>query len=245
MFYINNMIDPIVKLMGSSGDFLSDITLPSVIIRIFLAVILGGIVGLERAAKRHAAGLRTYILVCVGACVAMLTNQFLTMFFEGGDSARLAAQVVSGIGFLGAGTILISSRSRIKGLTTAAGLWTCACIGISIGSGFYTLGIAGTIIVMLVLNFLPKLEYFVRDHGKYIEYHVEFNDKDSCREFIDEVRRQGMIVQSSEFNQAFSSNYVFSYSFIIEKSDKDKRNHREIKENLSKLPHIVFIEELY
>lgn len=239
----NYLVDPIVKLLNA--QWLSDITIWSILVRILLSVILSGLVGMERAAKRHAAGLRTYILVSLGATVAMMTNEFLMAFYGSGDSARLAAQVISGIGFLGAGTILISSRSQIKGLTTAAGLWATACIGISIGAGFYTLALIGSAVVMSALMFLPRFEYYVRDHAKYIEYHIEFSTKEAIRSFIDNCRKQGMVVQSVEFNSAFSSETVFSYSFIIEKRKGDKRNHIQILSDFSKLPFVTFIEELF
>lgn len=245
VFLVNEMTDPIVRLIGDGASWLAEITIGSIIVKMVLSVLLGGCVGIERAAKRHAAGLRTYILVSIGACVAMMTNQFLCAYYGSGDAARLAAQVISGIGFLGAGTILISSRSRIKGLTTAAGLWACACVGIAIGAGYYTLALIGTAFIILVLTFLPRFEYYVRDHAKYIEYHVEFKEKDGVRQFIEVARKAGMIVQSSEFNEAFSGQSVYSYSFILEKGQNDKRNHKEIKEAFMTLPYIEFIEELY
>ena len=140
---INRFVDPIVKLLGNNFIWLSELTIGSIIVRLALVIIVSGIVGIERASKKHEAGLRTYVLVCVGAAVAMLTNQFIFEAFGTGDVGRIAAQVISGIGFLGAGTILITSRNQIKGLTTAACLWACACMGLAIGIGFYTLTILG------------------------------------------------------------------------------------------------------
>ena len=103
-----------------------EVTYLAVALRIFAAVIIGGILGLERGMKNRPAGLRTYMLVCVGACVVMLTNQYIYQVFGSGDPVRMGAQVVSGIGFLGAGTIIVTRRNQIKGLTTAAGLWSAA-----------------------------------------------------------------------------------------------------------------------
>lgn len=99
-----------------------EVTYMAVVLRITAAVVVCGIIGLERGMKNRAAGLRTYMLVCVGACLIMLTNQYIYQVFETGDPVRMGAQVVSGIGFLGAGTIIVTRHSRIKGLTTAAGL---------------------------------------------------------------------------------------------------------------------------
>ena len=108
-----------------------EVTYLAVALRIVAAIIIGGMIGLERGMKNRAAGLRTYMLVCVGSCLVMLTNQFIFQSFGTGDPVRMGAQVVSGIGFLGAGTIIVTRRSQIKGLTTAAGLWAAAGVGLA------------------------------------------------------------------------------------------------------------------
>ena len=105
---------------------LREVTLLAVVLRIFLSVLIGGLIGLERGLKNRPAGLRTYMVVCLGACLVMLTNQYVCQVFGTGDPVRMGAQVVSGIGFLGAGTIIVTKRNQIKGLTTAAGLWASA-----------------------------------------------------------------------------------------------------------------------
>ena len=131
-----NIVDPIVKLFGENGSWLANLSFGSIIVRLALAIILAGSIGIERAIKKHAAGLRTYILVCVASCMAMIADAFIVETYGTGDAARFGAQVISGIGFLGAGTILVTSRSQVKGLTTAAGLWAVACLGLTIGAGF-------------------------------------------------------------------------------------------------------------
>ena len=161
------IIDPITKLIGKWS---LEINLWSVLLRLILASLFGGAIGVERSTKRHAAGFRTYILVCVGATIAMLVNQFTYLTFGGGDTSRLGAQVISGIGFLGAGTILITSRSQVKGLTTAAGLWASACVGLAIGAGFYTAAIATGILIITSLTLLPKVEMFLEIDQKISEY---------------------------------------------------------------------------
>ena len=114
---------------------LREVTYLAVALRVFAAVLIGGILGLERGMKNRPAGLRTYMLVCVGACVIMLTNQYVFQVYSTGDPVRMGAQVVSGIGFLGAGTIVVTRRNQIKGLTTAAGLWSAAGVGLALGVG--------------------------------------------------------------------------------------------------------------
>ena len=131
-----------------------------VVIRLVLAVLFSGLIGLEREVSGRAAGFRTHILVCVGSTLIMLTALHLMEQYRGVaaiDPGRIAAQVVSGIGFLGAGTI-IQIRDSVRGLTTAAGLWAAAGIGLAIGSGFYVGAVATTGIVLLVLRFLSRFE---------------------------------------------------------------------------------------
>ena len=128
----------------------------TLIIRTLMAIICAGVIGFERDAHGSAAGLRTHILVCLGAMIAMSTGVFAATHFSG-DASRIGAQVVSGIGFLGAGTIMVN-RGHIKGLTTAAGLWTSACIGLAIGTGFYEAAIVGSIAVLIVERWLKRLK---------------------------------------------------------------------------------------
>ncbi len=138
-----------------------------VVLRLLLAVLLSGLVGLERESKGRAAGFRTHILVCVGSALIMLTGIHLFALYRGAggmDPTRLAAQVVSGIGFLGAGTI-IQFRDSVRGLTTAASVWAAAGIGIAIGAGFYVGAVATTVIVLLALLVLSSLERRIRFKG--------------------------------------------------------------------------------
>jgi len=135
-----------------------------VVLRLLLAVVLSGLVGLERETKGRAAGFRTHILVCMGSTLVMLTGINLFFAYQGVaalDPARMAAQVITGVGFLGAGTI-IQFRDSIRGLTTAAGLWASAGIGLAVGSGFYVGAISATLIVLLALFGLSSIERRVR-----------------------------------------------------------------------------------
>ena len=136
------------------------ITEIEMIIRLLIAAVLGGAVGLERESHEKAAGLRTHILVCVGSCIIMLTSMHLFDIYKGlveVDPGRIAAQVVSGIGFLGAGTI-IRSRASIIGLTTAASLWTIAGVGLAIGSGLYVVAVFSTALILVILVILSKIQ---------------------------------------------------------------------------------------
>lgn len=131
----------------------------SAVFRIVLAAFMGGCIGFERGQHGRAAGLRTHILVCIGAALTVMCGLYaaLVMDFDN-DPMRVSAQVISGIGFLGAGTILTRNGSQVTGLTTAAGLWTTACIGITVGLGFYGASIAAFLIVMVSITVLTRLE---------------------------------------------------------------------------------------
>lgn len=139
-----------------------EITYVSILFRLLLSVIIGGILGLERGRKNRPAGLRTYILVCLGSTVVMMTNQYVSQCLNTGDPVRMGAQVLSGIGFLGAGSIMKTGRNQIRGITTAAGLWASACIGLAIGIGFYEAAIAGGILIFIVLSVMQNMDYMTR-----------------------------------------------------------------------------------
>ena len=132
-----------------------------IVLRLLLAVLLSGLVGLEREAKGRAAGFRTHILVCLGSTLIMMTGIFMAEHYRGSgmdvDPSRLAAQVVSGIGFLGAGTI-IQFRDSVRGLTTAASVWAASGVGLAVGAGFYIGACATTVIVLVVLHVLHDFE---------------------------------------------------------------------------------------
>lgn len=133
--------------------------------RVVLAIFVGGLIGTERDIKNRAAGIRTHMLVCLGATVVMMTNQYIAETYPESniDITRMGAQVVSGIGFLGAGTILVTSHNRIHGLTTAAGLWAAATLGLAIGIGFYELAIIGSFSILFIVILLRPFKQFVQD----------------------------------------------------------------------------------
>ena len=242
MFLINS-IDPLVNFFNL--DFLNDLNVFTILVRLFLAIFCGGILGVERAIKHHAAGFRTYIIVCVGATFAMLTNEFLNLAVGQGDAARFGAQVISGIGFLGAGTIIVTSRNTIRGLTTAAGLWGCACLGLAIGVGFYTLALLGTLILTIVFAILPAFENFFTNRSRYFEIHIEFDTRENLKEFVNYARGNNLQISSIEHNPAYSASGLSVYSIIIKSLSKKKiKNHKDVLEDFAKLPYVNFVEEI-
>ena len=173
---------------------LRDVTWVSVIVRILVAFLLGGALGVERGLKQRPAGLRTYMLVCVGACMIMLTNQYIYQVYQTGDPVRMGAQVVSGIGFLGAGTIIVTKHSQIKGLTTAAGLWAAAAVGLATGIGFYEAAIAGAIVIFITMTLLSRLDMHMHRKARYFDIYIELPRQISLGTFIHDARQKDILV---------------------------------------------------
>ena len=166
-------------------DGLRDLTMLSVSVRMLLAVICGGIIGIEREYKRRPAGFRTHILICLGAAMTTLTSQYFYLCLEQyTDMARLGAQVVAGIGFIGAGTIIVTRRQRVKGLTTAAGLWAAAIIGLTLGGGFYEGGLFATILILVAELVFSRLEYRVLRNAPEINLYIEYTGSDSLETLL-------------------------------------------------------------
>lgn len=166
-------------------DGLRDITLASVAVRLLLAVFCGGLVGAEREYKRRSAGFRTHILICLGAAMTTMTSEFLFLNLHYYlDMARLGAGVVAGIGFIGAGTIIVTGRQRVKGLTTAAGMWVVAVVGLAIGAGFYEGGLIAAGLVLLAELLFSKWEYRLLAAAPEINVYVEYADKASLEHLL-------------------------------------------------------------
>lgn len=167
-------------------NLLQEFNVYSVLIRIFLAALLGGVIGSERGRHGRAAGMRTHILVCVGSAITSLTGLFAVQVLgTGGDAFRISAQVVSGIGFLGVGMILVRNRTVVTGLTTAAGLWATATIGIAIGYGFYIGAIVATLLCVVVV---PILGHFEEKRKTVINLYVEISDTSRTGHIVRELR---------------------------------------------------------
>ncbi|MBR4982737.1 MAG: MgtC/SapB family protein [Lachnospiraceae bacterium] len=168
------------------GKLLNQFNEISVVSRILLAMLLGGIIGIEREKSKRPAGFRTHILVCVGASMTALIGLFV--WHQMGnvtDPMRISAQVISGIGFLGVGTILVKEHDHITGLTTAAGLWTTAAIGIACGYGFYIAAVAGTLVVTVTSAILFKLEKGTRKKNSVVSIYLEIAGTETVNEYTD------------------------------------------------------------
>ena len=192
--------------MLSIFNGLRTVTMLSVTVRMLLAVACGGIIGIEREYKRRPAGFRTHILICLGAAMTTLTSQYLYLnmhYYT--DMARLGAQVVAGIGFIGAGTIIVTRRQRVKGLTTAAGLWAAAIIGLALGGGFYEGGIFATILILLAELLFSKLEYRMLENAPEINLYMEYTDKRCLENVLKLYRELNLKILNMEITRSTGS----------------------------------------
>ena len=167
------------------NQYIIDFSWVSVILRIILAVLVGGIIGSERGRSGSPAGLRTHILVCVGSAMTALISVFIAKNGDFGDIARIPAQVISGIGFLGAGMIIVKKNNVITGLTTAAGMWATATIGIALGYGFYLGALIATAACIFTAAFLTRLE---RRTKKSIHVYAEISEAEKSGAITEEIR---------------------------------------------------------
>ena len=220
-----------------------EVTYWAVVLRIVAAVIIGGLIGLERGLKNRPAGLRTYMVVCLGACLVMLTNQYIFQVFGAGDPVRMGAQVVSGIGFLGAGTIIVTRRSQIKGLTTAAGLWAAAGVGLALGVGFYEAAIAGGLAVFFVMTVLQKMDNNLHRKTKILEIYVGLSGECSLAAFLRQVRAKDIVVTDTQREYA-PDDENGTRAYISTLKLKKRQNHVDVIEEIRGIPGVTYLDEL-
>jgi putative Mg2+ transporter-C (MgtC) family protein len=183
-------------------DFMREMTTLSVVLRLVLAFVCGGLIGIEREFKRRPAGFRTHILICLGAAMTTLTSQYLYITMQMyTDVARLGAQVIAGIGFIGAGTIIVTRQRRVKGLTTAAGMWTSAIIGLACGAGYVECAVFATLLVLVAELLLIKLERRVSAGSKEINVYVEYTDAACLESIMRRLREEGVRITNLEISR--------------------------------------------
>ena len=223
--------------------FIRPVTLAAVACRIVAALLIGGVLGMERGMKNRPAGLRTYMLVCVGSCLIMLTNQYIYQLTGAGDPMRLGAQVVSGIGFLGAGTIVTTRRSHIRGLTTAAGLWAAAGVGLALGIGFYEAALIAGFTIFVIMTLLHHLDTRMHRNTRMLEIYVELAPTFSLGAFIHHIRDQGLEITDVQHDRDGVLEHG-QRAFIATLRSPKRRNHVLLMEEIRKVEGILYLEEL-
>lgn len=168
-------------------DILREMNMMAVVFRLFCCILCGGLLGIEREWRHRTAGLKTHVVVCMGAAICMMIGQYAILYFDSKsiDPTRIGAQVVSGIGFLGVGTIIVTNNAKVKGLTTAAGLWVSACIGLAIGIGFYELALLSTLFMLAFFIGVKKWGIFGGEKEIQVFLYVELRDISDVRKIMD------------------------------------------------------------
>lgn len=238
-----NIIDPISQLVG---DWFAQINIFTICIRIGLSIILAGILGFERSSKRHAAGFRTFILVALASTVGVMLDVFFIEKF-GMSIPIISAAVVIGVALISSNTILYSSKSQIKGLTTSVALWSSAIIGLAFGAGFYTAGLISFVFLMISLSLLPLFEMYLKNRSNHFEIHLELKTKNNLQDFVAIIRKLGLTIDDIEANPAYFNSGLSVYTIslsIYSKELKKYKTHTDIITALDSLPYVNFIEEI-
>ena len=233
-----------MEFISDIVNHLNEFNTASVLFRLTLAVICGGLIGIERGRKHRPAGFRTYMLVCLGAALTMLISQYVTYTLnQSTDITRLGAQVINGIGFLGAGTIIVTIRQQVKGLTTAAGLWASACMGIAIGAGFYVGALTVCVLIIIVLIVLSKLEVKIMTAARNMTLSVGYTQSDDIVVIIDKIKSLGVRIIYVEIVK-LNTDGNFSLSAVFYVSLPKKYKHTDLIEQLAGINGVNLVEEL-
>lgn len=224
------------------------------LLRISIAALCGGIIGLERGKKHRPAGFRTHMIVCVGAALTMVLSTYLCAMLTGAwaeaidpstktDVSRFGAQVINGIGFLGAGTIIVTGRQQIKGMTTAAGLWASACMGLAVGAGFYVAALIACLLILITIVVFSKFERFILSRSRNMNLYIEFEHTDDVINIISTMKSMDIRIFDVEIEKARmvegkSPNAIFTIQL------PKRASHTQVFTKISALESIITIEEL-
>ena len=234
--------------------FLRELNLGSMMLRVFLAMLMGGVIGFDRELKGRPAGFRTYMLVSMGAAATTILSQYLTMMLgtlwaedfalvgQRTDVVRLGAQVISGIGFIGTGTIMVTARQEVKGLTTASCLWASACMGLAIGAGFYECVFVGFALILLCMQVLPKLELLIVERARNMNIYVEMDSVECLETVIRRIKDAGLTIYETDINREGPGDSRLKGFFSLRLSPK--QHHTQVLAKLSTLDGVLAVEEL-
>lgn len=224
------------------------------LLRITVAAVCGGIIGLDRGRKHRPAGFRTHMIVCMGAALTMVLGTYLSAMLSSvwsvgiadaskTDISRFGAQVINGIGFLGAGAILVTGHQQIKGLTTAAGLWASACMGLAIGTGFYMAAVCGCLLILLTIVVLPRLERIIFSRSRNVTIYVEYENSDDMVDIISKLKSINVRIFDIEIEKARKSENKYPNALFSVQLPKGIP-HTSIFTSISTIEGIRAIEEL-
>ena len=224
--------------------WLYELNFLSVFIRLFLAMLFGGILGYGREKKHLPAGFRTYMIVCLGSALAMMAGIYVTETTGGADASRIGAQVVSGISFLGAGTILVTRQNQVKGLTTAAGLWAVACIGLALGAGFYSGAIICFAALWVSIQILRFVDKRLQTQSKTVSIYIEFTKLADLSAFMTFANTQHCIINNLEMNRSNPTNPNGSVSATMTLHFAEVTAYTQIVETYGALDGVVTMKAI-
>ena len=208
----------------------------SVLLRLLLACVCGALIGLERSSKNRPAGFRTHILVCLGAVTAALTGLYLYMGLKlPADISRISGQIVTGLGFIGAGTIIITQKKTIKGLTTAAGLWATGIVGIAIGNGYYELGVLGTALILLTETWVTRIGGTIQKRPIFV-MEVLYNDKtalDSVLRYCKDRRMSILNLHIQSLEDSAAARYAAEITLRGTEDSQTLVNHVQLMQGIA------------
>lgn len=215
----------------------------SIVIRLLLAVFMGAVIGLERPFRRHDAGLRTFALVALGSCLVTVANLYLFHTTGSADTSRIPAGVISGIGFIGVGSIIVTSRREIRGLTTAAGLWVSAALGIALGTGMIYISIFAFILSLVTIRLLLFLSDHAERRDRVMEIYLETEDirtVDNIRKYI---QKNNYEIKSMEKHRdkAISNEGL---TVLLEIDLRQKYDHSLVIKDMEDIDGVAYIEEI-
>ena len=228
-------------------DPIRDMTFWAILARLTLAVVCGGLIGAEREIKRRPAGFRTHILICLGSAITTLTSQYLLFQHLFNDIARLGAQVISGIGFVGAGTIIVTRDKRVKGLTTAAGLWAAAIIGLVCGAGYVECAIFATAVVLLVEVVLVRLEIRLTSKSTDLTLYIEYAHAVCMESVLALLRERSIRIDNLEISRISDSDAPDAphhYCALIPIHSRTPLQPGDLRGDLTALPDMLAVEEM-
>ena len=235
--------DPIARFLGSWAQGL---TVPSVLLRVIVAIILSAIIGCERSNKRHTAGLRTFMLVTLTGTISMILDIFIASQYESHLFLISTAAVISAT-IIASNSLFFSSRNQIRGITTSAAMWCCCLIGLAVGAGFYTITLLAVVALLFCLSVMPSLENYLKDRSNHFEVHLELTNSHYLQNFVTTIRKLGLKIDAIEMNPAYASSGLSVYSVAISISSeelKKYKTHKEIIAALKTLEYVYHIEEI-
>ncbi|MBE6015691.1 MAG: MgtC/SapB family protein [Lachnospiraceae bacterium] len=235
--------DPIANALG---EWAVGPGIGSLLLRVLLSAVISTIIGCERATKRHAAGVRTHVIVSLASTFIIMTDGFLASQINGYVYVLSAASIIA-VATIAVNSVLYTSRNQIKGLTTSAALWACGILGLTAGAGLFTLTLVGFVLLMVSLSWMPVFERDLKNKSNFFEIHLELTNSQYLQDFITTLRRLGISIDDIEVNPAYASSGLSVYSIslsINSKELKQYKTHTEIIEALASLEYVYHIEEM-